>query len=335
MDKNLFAIRLREARTHCGYSLDKLVKIAGLCVTRQCLYRYEKGDMFPKPGVMDALAKAFGVSKEYFYGESLHIDVPMLRSAKNYRLSAEEENCLAARLCFWTERYLKMEHEAGCSMAFANPLQGIAVRDFEDIIQASDLLREAWRCGDGPIASVLRLFERKGIKILDMPLPDGILGLSTWADRVHPIIVLDMRAEKTTVERLRFTACHELAHLLLALPEDSEWTIEKRCEKFASFFLFPRLTFIEEMGSEHRSCLTLDELIDLKGVYGVSVQAMVHEAWDLRIISREHYDWWYDERIHKNWAEKGWGGYEVKETIGRERRIGSMAESMQVTKTEI
>lgn len=45
MNKDLFAIRLHEARIHCGYSLDKLVKAANLRITRQCLYRYEKGEM--------------------------------------------------------------------------------------------------------------------------------------------------------------------------------------------------------------------------------------------------------------------------------------------------
>ena len=333
MNKDLFAIRLHEARIHCGYSLDQLVKAANLHVTRQCLYRYEKGVMLPKPEVLSALAKFFGVSREYFSGDSLHVDIPMLRSAKNYKFAPEDETRLTSRLCFWAERYLRMEREAGCSAPFVNPLQKTTVRNFDDILQACDTLREAWRCGDGPITSVLRLFERKGIKILDTPLPDGVLGLSTWADHTHPLIVLDLRPEKTTVECLRFTACHELAHLLLTFPEDSEWTAEKQCEKFASFFLFPKHTFVEEMGSEHRSHLTLDELTDLKGVYGVSVQAMVHEAWDLRIITREHYDWWYNERIHKNRSETGWGGYEFKETIGRENRMESIAEA-NVTRNE-
>ena len=326
MNKNLFPIRLHEARIHCGYSLDKLVKAANLCVTRQCINRYEKGIMQPKPEVVAMLAKTFGVSTEYFSGGSLDIDVPMLRSAKNYRLTAEEEKHLTSRLCFWAERYIRIEREVGCSAPFVNPIKQTAVRNLDDIIRASDTLRAAWRCGDGPIASVLRLLERKGIKILDLPLPNGIFGLSTWADHTHPLIVLDLRPEKTTVERLRFTACHELAHLLLTFPDDSEWTAEKRCEKFASFFLFPKQTFVEEMGSEHCSTLTLNELIDLKNVYGVSVQAMVHEAWDLRMITREHYDWWYNERIHKNWNEEGWGGYEFKETVGRERRVESVAE---------
>ena len=43
MDKSVIPIRLREARKMCGYSLDQLVKVANLRVTRQSIYNYERG----------------------------------------------------------------------------------------------------------------------------------------------------------------------------------------------------------------------------------------------------------------------------------------------------
>ena len=152
------------------------------------------------------------------------------------------------------------------------------------------------------------------------------MGLSTFADESHPLIVVDMHPQKTTIERLRFTACHELAHILLHFSDDCN--IEKMCNKFANFFLFPNQTFIEEMGAEHRNQLTLEEMIDLKELYGISIAAQVHAAWDLRMISREHYDWWYDENINKNRLENGWGVYSFPETIGREKRVNSIIKSL-------
>lgn len=70
-------------------------------------------------------------------------------------------------------------------------------------------------------------------------LPADVYGLSTWEDRRLPLLVLDTREGKTTVERLRFTAAHELAHLLLSFPEESKFSVEKRCDFFASFLLIP------------------------------------------------------------------------------------------------
>lgn len=319
MDKSFIPIRLREARNMCGYSLDQFVKTANLRVTRQSIYNYERGVMQPKPDMVKAFADTLGVSESYFYGNSTKIDMPMLRSTADNMLSEEDLQQFETMLSYWAERYLLMEKKVGLKSDFSNPLADITVSTLDDVILAADRLREAWRCGSGPLPAVLRLMERKGIKILSTELPDGILGLSTFADESHPLIVVDMRPQKTTIERLRFTACHELAHILLHFSD--ECNVEKMCNKFANFFLFPKQAFIEEMGAEHRNQLTLEEMIDLKELYGISIAAQVHAAWDLRMISREHYDWWYDEMIKKNRLEEGWGIYSFPETIGREKRV--------------
>lgn len=326
MKDSNFAIRLHEARLAMKLSMDKLVKLAGGAVTKQSISRYEKGIMRPKRDALQALAKALNISEGYFKGTNVHIDMPMLRTSANSKLTDEQLTHIEARLSFWTEQYLNKEQEAGFHTNFENPLSDISISTIDDAIHAADLLREHWRCGDGPIPSILRLLERKGIKILSTELPYGILGLSTWANQTHPLIVLDMRPERTTVERLRFTAAHELAHLLLTFPKKSELTVEKRCDKFASFYLFPKQTFIEEMGATKREQLILEEMIDLRELYGVSIAAQVHEAFDLNIISDKQYNWWYDEMIKKNRKETGWGKYEFYETIGRERRICNVAE---------
>lgn len=319
MDKSFIPIRLREARNMCGYSLDQFVKTANLRVTRQSIYNYERGVMQPKPEMVKVFAGTLGVSEHYFYGNSTKIDIPMLRTTGDDLLSEEELQHFEVMLSYWAERYLLMEKKVGLKSDFSNPLADITVSTLDDIILAADRLREVWRCGSGPLPAVLRLMERKGIKILSTELPDGILGLSTFADESHPLIVVDMRPQKTTIERLRFTACHELAHILLHFSDDCN--VEKMCNKFANFFLFPKQAFIEEMGAEHREQLTLEEMIDLRELYGISIAAQVHAAWDLRMISREHYDWWYNEMIKKNRLEEGWGDYSFPETIGREKRV--------------
>ena len=321
MTKDSFSIRLREARQMMGLSMDKLVERTSGAITKQSISRYEKGIMRPKRDALQAIAKALNISEEYFEGTNLKIDMPMLRTTSNGKLSEDELQALEAKLSFWAEQYLAKEKEAGFPTRFKNPVKGTKVSTLEDAIHAADLLREKWHCGDGPIASILRLLERKGIMILAANLPEYVFGMSTWADKKHPLIVLDMRPEKTTIERLRFTAAHELAHLLLAFPASAELDVEKRCNKFASFFLFTRQALIEEMGGKKRDELTLEEMIDLREVYGISIAAQVHAAWDIRMISREHYDWWFDEKIKKNRLEVGWGEYIFPETIGRERRM--------------
>lgn len=323
MESN-FTIRLREARLMRHLSMEKLSELTGNAITKQSISRYEKGVMHPKQNALAALSRALGISEAYLNGCGMGIDLPALRTSADGFLTEEQITAIEAKLSFWAERYIEKERRANRQASFTNPLQNISASSPDKIIQAADTLREQWRCGDGPISSVLRLLERKGIKILLAELPENVLGLSTWADKKHPLIVIDNQPQKTTTEQIRFTACHELAHLLLTFPDDSRLTVEKRCNIFASFFLFPKTTFIEEMGAATRSSLTLDELTDLKTAYGISVAAQVHEAWDIGMISREHYNWWYDGPIRENIRETGWGAYPIPETIGREHRIDSI-----------
>ena len=329
MTSNQFSIRLHEARMMMGLSMEKLAELTGGIITKQSISRYEKGLMLPKRVAKLAMAKALNISDSYFDGTNLKIDMPMLRTTSNGKLSEDELQALEAKLSFWAEQYLTKEKEAGFPTQFQNPIKGTKVSTLEDAIQASFLLREKWHCGDGPIASILRLLERKGIMIPAATLPDYVFGMSTWADKKHPLMILDVNPEKSSVEKLRFTAVHELAHLLLSFPQESEYSVEKRCDLFASFFLLPKQTFIEELGAEKREKITLAEMIDIKELYGASLAASIIAARDYGIITTEYKRAWYAEHIEPNPREIGNGHYAFPETLGREKRVNSIIKSME------
>lgn len=241
MVKNDFPIRLKEARLMMGFSMDKLVERAGGAITKQSISRYERGIMHPKHNAEASLAKALNISMDYFNGTNLKIDLPMLRTTSGNQLTEEELVALEAKLSFWAEQYLDKEKKAGVSTSFTNPIPKTPVSELEDIIRMANFLRQEWHCGDGPLPCILRLLERKGIKILIAELPGDVWGVSTWADKVHPLIVIDPCPKKTTTDRIRFTAAHELAHLLLTFPESLEPAqIEKLCNMFAGFSCFRR-----------------------------------------------------------------------------------------------
>ena len=330
MTSNQFSIRLHEARQMMGLSMEKLAELTGGIITKQSISRYEKGLMLPKRVAKLAMAKALNISDSYFDGTNLKIDMPMLRTTSNGKLSEDELQALEAKLSFWAEQYLTKEKEAGFPTQFQNPIKDTKVSTLEDAIQASILLREKWHCGDGPIASILRLLERKGIMILAATLPDYVFGMSTWADKKHPLMILDFNPEKSSVEKLRFTAVHELAHLLLLFPQESEYSVEKRCDLFASFFLLPKQTFIEELGAEKREKITLDEMIDIKELYGASLAASFIAARGYGIFSTVYKRAWYAEHIEPNPREIGNGHYAFPETLGREKRVNSIIKSMEV-----
>ena len=136
------------------------------------------------------------------------------------KLTEPELSHITSILSFHTELFQKKELQTDMQVNFDTSLQlPTAVSCFSDAMKAAHELRRQWHCGDGPIASILRLCERRGIKIFKAELPNHVFGLSTWAEGCYPLMLLDMRPSKTTVERLRFTAAHELGHLLLTFSE--------------------------------------------------------------------------------------------------------------------
>ena len=317
--KRFIPNRLRIAREVLGLSLDDLSKAMHSCVTRQSLSKYEQGAMRPLAKRMDYLSDALGVPKQFFSGEGMSIDIPKLRKSSQRNLTEEELLSVESVILFYAESFKAKAEKLQLDTKFDCPLLFRTISGFDDVLFVSEALRQGWSCGDGAIPSVLRLLERRGIWVFEHNLPDQILGLSTWVDNKYPLIILDPRKEKTTVERLRFTAIHELGHLLFKFSEDVDE--EKMCDKCASLVLFPRQAFIQEMGSSQRKELYLDELIDLHESYGVSVSAIVHEAYDLGVINRDHYVYWFETIIKNNPREEAWGEYLFPETLGKEKRM--------------
>src|SRR5690606_14364775 len=104
-----------------------------------------------------------------------------------------------------------------------------------------------------------------------------------------PIVVLNNRKNQEKLNRKRFTALHELAHLILKLSVDLEHkTKEKYCHAFAGAVLFPKPEFIREFGT-HRNHIIYKELLLLKEQWGMSVAAMVVRARDLKLITTHTY----------------------------------------------
>ena len=320
--KTFLPYRLRIAREILGLSLEELSSAMNSEVTKQSLSKYEQGAMAPRAKRMDSLAGALGVSKQFFTGEGMSVDLPKLRKSSQCNLTEEELSATESIILFHAERFKSKAERLQLSIKFDCPLSCKTISCFDDVLSASYALRRVWSCGDGAIPSVLRLFERRGIWVFEYNLPNQILGLSTWVDNKYPLIILDTRKEKTTVERLRFTALHELAHLLFNFSDDVDE--EKMCNKFACFFLFPEKTFKQEIFSSHRNNLYIEELIDLRQAYGISVAAIVHEAYDLGVIDRDYYIYWFESIIKDNPREEGWGEYLFPETLGKENRLNAI-----------
>jgi len=94
-------------------------------------------------------------------------------------------------------------------------------------------VRAAWELGEGPIASVVGLLERKGVIVSRLPAATDEVDAFSCRIGGRPFIVL--ATNKDAADRARFDAAHELAHLLLhedAQPGDAD--AERAAHRFAA-----------------------------------------------------------------------------------------------------
>jgi Zn-dependent peptidase ImmA (M78 family) len=119
-------------------------------------------------------------------------------------------------------------------------------------------------------------------------------------------------------DRKRFTALHELAHLIINFDND-ESKIEKICHAFAGAFLITR-TVMEELLGE-RNQISLPEIVEVKEQFGISIQALMAREFFLEFISEYNYTKFniYFNKIGYRKNEPG--DYCIKEYTNRFNRL--------------
>lgn len=311
----LFAERFKSARLMNGFSLQDLSDNLGNKITRQALHKYEKGEVNPDSEMLDILCEVLRVRPDYFTRETI-VELGAINFRKLQRFPPKEQSCIIERTREVLSRYLELEEILGLKKTFEHPVQNSMINSPEDIEKIAHEIREKWKLGNGPIINVAELLEENNIKVLELDTKEGFDGMQTWINEKDiPVIVLNVGKLKSN-DRKRFTAFHELGHLLLPLEGIDEKLAERYCHRFAGAMLFPKEAIINELGNK-RSKISIQELGFLKQQYGISIQAMIFRLGDLGIIT-ENYKRYYFQYINQmGWKVEEPYVYEGKETSNR------------------
>lgn len=306
--------KLKLVRKINGLTLDQVSTLLGGLVTKQAISKYERGTMRPSPTVLEALLRVYNIPPGTFENQK-----DIMISTWNFRrpegMSFHEEETLKSNIKFHLAHYLSTESLLSASIPFTVPLDTSKESDFKQMERSSQTLRKAWDLGNDSLPSICRIIELHGIKIIEMEWNEPVDGLCGWIDNEIPFIVL--RKNNVTVERKRFTALHELAHILFPDLEKKDPRIRERlCHRFASSMLLPQ-HIIENYIGKKRQKLSLNELITLRTSYGISIAATVHRLKDLNIITDEYYNHIFDCYINQNKMETGWGKYPFPDEASR------------------
>lgn len=280
---DIFSRRLKQARVMKGFSLEKLSQSVTPAITRQAINKYEKGLMMPDSRVLIALASALGVKIDYFF-RPFTVEVEHVEFRKNPHFHGRMTNAVKERVREELERYLEVEQLCGCMNEFAMPHRRVFNVD-EAVLHANEVRKHLGLGFDG-ITNVIEVLEDNGVKIIEIDEDADFDGLSGYANGIVPLIVVN---GNFSAERKRFTALHELGHLLLDIPEEvSAKDVEQICNAFASELLLPVNVLKSKLG-ESRHDISLSELTDIQRQFGISIDDIMMALRSSNIISENRY----------------------------------------------
>ncbi|MCF6248972.1 MAG: XRE family transcriptional regulator [Desulfobacula sp.] len=314
---NEFSKRLYSARKMAGLSMAALAEKAGAVVTKQAISKYEKGLINPGSVVLIALANALEVKVDYFFRPST-MTIEGLEFRKKAKMTRKVEDRIKYQTIDFIQKYLELEDILNTQTAFENPVTQPLVKTREDIEAAACEIHEKWALGQGPVPHLIELLEDKGFKVFEVSEFDYFDGLSGFVSGMNiPVVAVYKGCD---LARKRFTIAHELGHLLLDFSQAEEDNIEKLCHTFAGALLLPEAVMQKELGG-HRSKITLWELKKLKGIFGVSIQAIMARAVNLSIISPSTYKSFCIYVRKNGWHKEEPGKYEGKEVANRFKQL--------------
>jgi Zn-dependent peptidase ImmA (M78 family) len=266
--------------------------------------------------MVSLLSEALGVKPDFFFREN-NVVMGDIEFRKLKNLASKDEQRIIEEVKDTLSRYLELEEILSIQTMFINPLEGkiTSVNSFADVENAVSIVRKAWNLGDDPISNSLELLEDNNIKIVEVNAGESFDGMQTYVNDKIPVIAINTDKVKSA-DRKRFTALHELAHLLLPIGHLPEKKKETYCHQFAGAFLLPATNAYKELG-KGRSKLMIQELAMLKKQYGISIQAIVMRAKDLGIITNTYCSQFFFYLNQMGWKVNEPAEYTGEETSNR------------------
>ena len=314
--KKAFGERLRRARLMRGLTLREVatrLAAAGKKLSHAALQKYEQGLMGPDSGMLIALCEVFGLETGYFFRQQA-IRLENMDFRKRTAFPVKDENRVREEALDAFERYLEIETilelEAPPLPRYALDVATLA----DDAEAAAASLRDQWKLGEDALPNVTEMLEEHGVKVKEVAAAKSFDGCSGWANETMPVVVL-AEGLNEDLPRKRFTALHELGHLVLQFPEDlTKKEVESLCHRFASAMLIPTAAMKARLGVKRPDGISFAEMKSLKVDWGISLAALMYRAGDLGIITPSRL-----KSFQFTHRTKGWPRKEPGEWCGTER----------------
>ncbi len=287
----IYGERIKQARELSGLTQRELAEQVG--VHQSTIAYIEIGRLLPSGETLESIAKNTQVLPSFFSQapiEDFAMGSLAYRARKGLRAIERDEAYQFAKLCVEQARHMA---------AKLNLPPLVVPPPANDPIEAARLARLSLEVdSEKPIPNLINVLERKGFLLIALPFElQGFDAFCTWAviDQERPIIAI---SSGKPGDRQRFSVAHELAHLVLHKGIPAGLTIlEREADQFAAEFLLPGNPMRQIMSPN----FNLTAAARLKLRWGVSMQALVRRAHDLRIITDRHYRYLFEQISRRGW----------------------------------
>ncbi|NPU14977.1 ImmA/IrrE family metallo-endopeptidase [Bradyrhizobium sp. 83002] len=305
--QNFHGRRLTEARLARGLFKKALAEKIG--VSAVAIGRYEDCLDNPQHDKLRQIAEQLDFPVEFFlrpaWSEELELVFWRHRSSetKYAREMTEQRMRWLCELFFFLEEEVDFPALKLPKIDLPSDFRLINSEMIEDIALR---VRHHWGLRELPIPDVTLALENAGIPVVNLQInsekQDGFCFRSKALER--PFVGINVY--NISSARARFDAAHELGHIILhrqVTPRESQdpllhKLLEQQVHRFAGAFLFPRSSFMREVGAP-----TLYYFCDLKRRWGMSIAAMIYRAFDLGVIDEQE-----KSALYHNMARRHWRG---------------------------
>jgi Zn-dependent peptidase ImmA (M78 family) len=269
-------------------------------MTSKIVSEYENGRREPPASTLKFIAQTLNYPEVFFSGENieeLDCESVSFRSMKSMTATKRDAVLAAARTAMtfnnWLENKFKLPKTDLCNFH---------ENDITNPETASRVLREKWGLGETSIKNMVHLLEAKGVKVFWLAEKNLVVdAFSFWKNDTAFIFLNTQKS----AERSRFDAAHELGHLILHRhgiqvseetdvqkvmdeetgKEKNKRAVEREADRFASAFLMPE----GSIKAYAPNFATIENLVQLKKIWLVSLSSLVRRLYDLDLITEWHY----------------------------------------------
>ena len=309
--------RLKEALQFRGMRMTELAKQSD--ISKQSLSLYANGENIPPYENVVKIANALEFPFDFFMTEDLcstttnNTYFRSQASASKLTQNAQELKLeYVAKLYEVLLNYVDFP-ERNLPPVFFRGSDNLLDADSDNVLEQIEFIantaRKHWMIGMGPIDNMQYLLESNGIIVTGFRNVNE--RIDAFSQRVNiqnrgtVFIVALAIGEKPDV-RLRFDMAHELGHILMhnwddsndSLSKDEFNALEKQANIFASAFLLPRETFGKEVAPY---ATNVEFYRSLRKKWGVSMQAMMYRARQLKLITANQFQY-----MMRTVSAKGW-----------------------------